>query len=189
MGLTVGNNNGGTEAGLALNTSLGEFNAAPQLKQQYEQYRMTKLRIWVRPNVQNLTGLADPVDKIAACYALNNYSVAEVFLDYDTPTVPTVQETIRRDRLNNIRINPDGWTKLANFRPRAKLDTSSNNLPGVVLPNSEWLSTDYDDITYLGLRGLLKQDSDFWGTTATDCARFTVYYTADFEFRGLKSGT
>ena len=188
VGLTVPNNNGGTEAGLALNTSLGEFNAATQLVQQYEQYRMTNLRIWIRPNAQNLGGLAGPVDKFAACYALNNYSVAEVFLDFDTAVVPTVQETIRRDKLNNIRVNPDGWTKLASFKPRAKLDTNTNSLPAVVFPNSEWLSTEFADITYLGLRGQLKQDSDFWGINTADCARFTVYYTADFEFRGLKSG-
>lgn len=188
VGLNASNSNGGTESYVSLNTTLGQFDATAQLAEQYEQYRITNLKIEVRPNCQNVSGLTDAVDRIAACYALNNYSVAEMFIDYDSSVAPTQAEIYRRDKFKNYRINPDAWKTISNFKPRAKFNTNVNSLPALVAPNTEWLSTDFTDIPYLGVRGVFKQDSDFWGVSASDSARFSVYYSATVEFRGLKSG-
>ena len=187
VGLNSVNANGGTEAFVALNTTINQFGSASEMLTQYEKYRIRNLKIEIRPNCQNVGGLSDAVDRIAACYALNNFSTAEMFYDPNTETAPDQEEVYGRDKLKIYRINPDAWKCIGDFRPKPRFTTSANALPALI-SKDEWLSTDFPDIPHVGLRGVFKQDSSFWGATASDSARFSVYFTATVEFQGYKSG-
>ena len=186
-GLNAQNANGGTENFFSYSVSLDDFAASLQLADQYEQYKITNVRYWVRPNAQNLAGLTDPVDRIGAAFALKNFSTAETFIDYDTQVAPNQSEIYRRDKVNVVKLDHDGWKQIANFTPKVRFDTTTNALPALVSSN-DWLSTRYPELNHLGIRGVFKQDSDFWGTSITDCARMSIYITATVQFRGLKSG-
>lgn len=187
VNLSTSNPNGGTEHFFQLGAALDEFEAHSQLVEQYEQYKITNIKIWARPNAQNVGNIADPISQIGACFALKNYSVAETFIDYDSQIAPSQSEILRRDKVSVIKLDHDGWKQLASFTPKVRFDTETNALPALVTSN-DWLSTNYPELNHIGLRGVLKQDSGFWGSTSTTSARVTFYITLTVQFRGLKSG-
>lgn len=184
FGMTAQNVNGGTEGYIHMDVCLNDFDAATQLVQQYEQYKITSMKVQVRPNLSNTSTRI----QLQAMYGFIESGTMEFFIDYDSTSSPTQQETYRRDRLIMKRFSPGAWTTIAKFKPKVKFDRSDNSLPALVTGN-EWLSTQFPDLNYNGLRGIFKQDSTFWGTTSTTCAQVSIYYSIEVEFRGLKSGT
>lgn len=187
VNLSTTNPNGGTEHFFQLGARLDDYDAHTQLIEQYEQYKITNLRIMIRPNAQNAAGIADPINKIGAAFALKNFTSIECFIDYDTETAPNQAEIIRRDKVKLTLLNRDGWQEIASFTPKVRFNTAANSLPAMVT-STDWLSTDFPDLAHAGLRGVFKHDSDFWGTTASSAAKVSLYYTATVHFRGLKSG-
>merc|ERR1711970_832330 len=186
VNLSTANPNGGTEIFFSFGTTLDSYDAYEQLCAQYEQYRIKNIKMWVRPNAQNLAGLTDAIDRIGASYALTNYSTCESFIDYDTQIAPSQNEIYRRDKVQITKLDGAGWHQIASFTPKVRFDSTTISLPALVTSN-DWLSTAYPELRHLGVRGVFKQDSDFWGTTASTAARMSVYYTATVEFRGLKN--
>lgn len=190
LNLSSVNPNGGTERYFNLAYSLSEFPGSENTVKAYEQYRFEKIEIWMRTSLQNVAGLTGQA-KYSGMYSAVNSTRVDSFIDYDTDAPPTNSAQITsRDQLSSIALQTSRWTKVAAYVPRARLSDASNSLPALVLPNaSSWISTQFDDIEWLGLRGGLYSDGDQWGTSSSTSLKIEVFCKVAVACRGLRTNT
>jgi len=186
--LTTPNPNGGTTRYFNLAFSLSEFPGSENTVKAYEQYKFEKIEIWMRTSLQNVAGLTGQA-KYSGMYSAVNSTRVDSFIDYDTDAPPsTGSEITSRDQVSSIALQTSRWTKVATYVPRARLSDAANSVPALVLPNSaSWISTQYDNIEWLGLRGALYSDGDQWGTTSSTSLKVEVFCKTSVACRGLRT--
>jgi len=178
--------NGGTVAYATLLNPLSAFAGSSTLIQQYEQFRISRIRVYARTDCANMLAL-NPLGRLLATYSLAEYSTIASFVDYDSFAAPTEQSFLGRDAMKIRSIRPGNFTLVASYAPRCRLSDATNSLPALVPhATTTWISTDYSDLDWLGLNLRCTQDSPLWGTATNDCAKVQLFVKADVMFRGLK---
>lgn len=181
VSLTQTNPNGGTILFSTLAFQLADLQGSDTLVNSYEQYRVRKIDVFMKPDITKADGLAS-ADRLVAIQSALNTTTIYSYVDYDTLSVPTEQTILGRDSLKIRALDPHAFRKIASFTPRTK-----NGDTGVVYPASTWYSTENANLRFLGLAFRATQDSSLWGTTASDAAAVTISYKYHLEFRGLKA--
>lgn len=181
LSLNQSNPNGGTITFNTIGFQLQDIQGSDTLKDSYEQYRVRRIDVFMKPDVSNVSNLTTANQLVAMQVALQTMTVYS-YIDYDTSSLPTEQTMLGRDQLRIKALDPHNFRLIASFTPRTK-----DNTTGVVYPANTWYSTDNDAIKFLGLAIRAAQDSDFWGTTLSTTAGVAVSYKYTLEFRGMKS--
>jgi len=178
--------NGGTVQYATVLNPLSAFAGSSTLIGQYEQFRISNVRVYARTDCSNQLGLP-PLSRLLATYSLAEYATIATFVDYDSFAAPTEASFLGRDAMKIRALKPGTFTLCANYAPRCRLSDATNSLPALVPhASTTWISTEYSDLDWLGLNLRCTQDSPFWGTDSNDCAKVQLFIKASVEFRGLK---
>jgi len=178
--------NGGTIQYATILNPLSAFAGASTLVDQYEQFRIDRIRVYARSDSTNIANLAAP-GRFPALYGLANYSTIATFVDYDSFSAPTEASFLGRDAMKIRALSPGTFRLIANYAPRCRLSDATNNLPALV-PHQQttWISTDFSDLDWLGLNVRCTQDSPYWGIASNNAAKVQFFIKASVSFRGLK---
>lgn len=185
--LNADNPNGGTRGYATVLNPLSAFAGADSLTNQYEQFRITRVSVYARPDTTNQNGIP-AAGRVPALQTAQNNVTVSTYVDYDSFSTPAEADFLGRDGMK-IRSLPGGAFRLiASYSPKCRLSDATNNLPALV-PNAPWINTAYADLDWLGLAIRSTQDSPFWGTASTNALKVQLFIKATVRFRGLKKPT
>jgi hypothetical protein len=178
--------NGGTLSYSTILNPLSAFAGANTLLQQYEQFRIDRIRVYARTDSSNVLGV-NPVGRLLATYSLAESSTLATVIDDDSFSAPTESSFLGRDAMKIRSLSPGTFKLIGNYSPRCRLSDASNDLPALVPHQSTtWISTEFADLDWLGLNIRATQDSPIWGVDTNNCAKVQLFIKASVQFRGLK---
>lgn len=186
---------GGVAGFYGYTNSVGELPGHEFIKNNFEQYRVRRVKILMKPSTAFLNGGSPPSNTQESIiyqnsvYSLMNGTEVESFIDYDSTIAPgNYNELLTRPNLKVKALKPNNWTMIADYEPRSMTNPSfTSSSPTITWSPMVWMSTENMDTPLRGLRGRVTNRAQVFNTQDNVVA-VDVMITFSVQMRGPKNG-
>lgn len=186
---------GGVQGFFGYTNSVGELPGSAYIRNNFEQYRVRRIKVLMKPSSAFLNGgsapgsVQDSIFYQNSIYSLMNGTEVESFIDYDSTVAPgAYNELLTRPNLKMVALKPNNWTMVASYEPRTMSNPSfTSSSPTITWSPMMWMSTENMDAPLRGLRGRVSNRSQVFDTQ-DNLVAVDVLITFDVQMRGPKNG-